>query len=168
MTTPTWALTLAYWLHMLATVAWVGSLAAITLLVLPAARKTLDMPGYITLLEGIQKRLDPLAWFSLVLLTGTGLVQMTGNPNYAGFLALNNSWAAAILLKHLVILGMVAVSASLTWGVLPRMRRVSLRLSQGIDVEEAWLLQRREARLIRINLVLSAVVLALTAIARTA
>ena len=36
---PNWVLALIYWLHLLATVAWAGSLAAIALLVLPAMQQ---------------------------------------------------------------------------------------------------------------------------------
>ena len=38
-TTPYWALSLAFWLHMLATVAWIGGLVAVAILVLPGAKK---------------------------------------------------------------------------------------------------------------------------------
>src|SRR5512135_546878 len=112
---PVEMLALFYWLHMLATVAWIGGLAALSLLVLPAARAALDLPAYAALLNGIQRRLEPVGWFSLALLTGTGLFQMSANPNYHGFLAITNRWAVAILLKHLVFGGMIAVSAYLTW-----------------------------------------------------
>ncbi len=47
MTPPSiWALSLAYWLHMLATVAWIGGLVTLSLLVLPAARQSLDDQAY--------------------------------------------------------------------------------------------------------------------------
>jgi uncharacterized membrane protein len=60
MTTPFWALTLAYWLHLLATVLWIGGLVVLSLLVLPAARKTLEPQAYASLLADIERRLDPL------------------------------------------------------------------------------------------------------------
>jgi uncharacterized membrane protein len=40
--TPFWALSLAYWLHMVATVAWIGGLVALVILVLPVARRIMD------------------------------------------------------------------------------------------------------------------------------
>jgi uncharacterized membrane protein len=166
MTPPFWALSLVYWLHMLATVAWIGGLAAMVLLVLPAARRSLDTSAYAALLAAIQRRLDPLGWISLLLLVGTGLFQMSASPNYQGFLAISNRWAAAILVKHLVFFVMVGVSAYLTWGLLPRLGRVALRQSRGLEAPEAEQLRHRETSLIRLNLVLGAVVLALTAIAR--
>jgi uncharacterized membrane protein len=76
------ALTLAYWLHMLATVTWIGGLAALSLFVLPAARRSLEPESYVVLLADIQRRLDPLAWFSLFILAASGLFQMSSSPNY--------------------------------------------------------------------------------------
>ena len=40
MLVPGWALSVVYWLHMLATVIWIGGLAALTLLILPTAAQT--------------------------------------------------------------------------------------------------------------------------------
>lgn len=166
MNPPFWALSLVYWLHMLATVVWIGGLAAVVLLVIPAARRTLDTSAYTVVLAAIQRRLDPLGWISLLVLVGTGLFQMSANPNYQGFLAVNNRWAAAILVKHLVFFVIIGVSAYLTWGLMPSLGRVALRQSHGLDAPEAEHLQRRETTLMRLNLILGAVVLALTAIAR--
>ena len=39
METPQWAMMIAFWLHMLATVVWLGGQAALSLLVLPIGRK---------------------------------------------------------------------------------------------------------------------------------
>lgn len=44
---PAWALALSFWLHLLATVAWIGGLAAIALLVLPSARRSLGPAKHI-------------------------------------------------------------------------------------------------------------------------
>jgi uncharacterized membrane protein len=165
-TTPALALTLAFWIHMLATVVWIGGLAALSILVLPAARQTLDSSAYAQFLGSLQRRLDPLGWLSLIFLVATGMFQMSANPNYAGFLAISNRWAVAILLKHLVFLGMVAVSAYLTWGLMPRLQRIALRRAHGQEVPESQVLQNQEIWLMRANLILGILVLALTALAR--
>lgn len=153
---------------MLATIAWIGGLAAVVLLILPAARRTLpeeDFPGF---LESVQKRLDPLGWLSLAVLTGTGLFQMSASPNYQGFLTVRNTWAAAILIKHLAFLGMIAVSAFLTWGVLPELRRMTLKRAKGKETPQAAHLERRELLLLKVNFILGVIILGLTAIARAA
>jgi len=166
MITPTWALTIAYWMHMLATVVWIGGLAVLTLLVIPAARRTLDDNAYAGILEKVQQRLDPLAWFSVLVLLGSGMLQMSANPNYQGFLAVNNQWAGAIFGKHIIFGLMVITSGIITWGIMPSMRRAALRKSRGQDVPEIASLQRREWLLLRLNLALGIIVLALTALAR--
>lgn len=165
---PYWALSLIYWLHMLATVVWIGSLASLSLLVLPAARKLPQDERYAAFLSSLQRRLDPLGWICLLLLVGTGLFQMSASPNYSGFLSIQNRWAAAILVKHLVFFGMAGVSAYLTWGLLPALARAALRQAHGQEAPEAESLRRRQAALLRLNLALGVLVLALTALARAA
>jgi uncharacterized membrane protein len=164
------ALSFAYWVHMLATILWIGGLAALVLIVLPAARQALESGPYAAFLERLQRRLDPLAWFSLVLLIATGMFQMSASPQYEGFLSVTSAWAAAILLKHLFFFAMIGVSAYMTWGVLPALRRMALIQSRSkvVDEQELSRLQRREALLVRLNLVLGVIVLAFTAIARAA
>ena len=151
---------------MLATVAWIGSLVTLSVLVIPAARRVLDPKAYADLLGQLRRRLDPLSWASLLVLAATGLFQMSINPNYHGFLTINNRWAIAILLKHLVFLVMVVISAYLTWGVIPRLQRSALLMAHGKDVPKASHFLQQEALLLRINLILGLLVLALTALAR--
>lgn len=167
MNTPAWGLIIAYWLHMLATVVWLGGLAALALIVLPSARRVLDLDQFAKLLDAIQHRLDPIAWLSLAVLVATGMFQMSANPNYSGFLAIDNRWAVAILIKHVVIGFMVVASAYQTWSVLPGLRRLALRQAKGLDAPEMDRLRKRETTLLAANLVLAVVVLALTAMARS-
>jgi uncharacterized membrane protein len=165
---PPVVLAIAYWLHMLATVVWIGGLVALAVFFLPTARQNLAPADYSNLLAKIQNRLQMVGWFSLAVLTVTGLFQMSSHPAYQGFLAINNTWAVAILIKHLVIGLMVLISAYLTWGVLPAMQRLALIRASGKQVDEAATsrLERRESRILTGNLVLSVLVLLLTALAR--
>lgn len=159
-----WILALAYWLHLIATVLWIGGLTALGVLVIPAARRTLQPPEYSSLLGEIQKRLDPLGWFCLAVLAGTGMFQLSANPNYQGFLQVESTWGIAILVKHMLFFGMTALSAYLTWDLLPALRRAALR--QAKDPAEAVRLEQRNTQLLRLNLILSLLILALTALAR--
>jgi uncharacterized membrane protein len=163
---PIWILSIIFWLHMLATVIWIGSLAALALVVLPAAQRSLEDQAYSKFLEALQRRLDPLGWFCLVVLAGTGMFQLSANDNYSGFLAINNPWAVAILMKHGVYFLMILVTAYLTWGMLPQMRRAVLRMSQGKDAPDLRRSQARILWLLRLNFILAVVVLGLTAVAR--
>lgn len=163
-------MTITYWLHMVATVVWIGGLTAVSLIILPVARKILDAAAYGALLTSIQARLQSIGWFSLAVLALTGMFQMSANPHYEGFLAIRNNWAAAILVKHLVIFLMVAVTGYMTWVVMPTIRRNALLRAAGRSVNDAQeeRLQRQEVRMLRLNLALSIIILLLTAWARSA
>jgi uncharacterized membrane protein len=159
-----------YWLHMLATIAWLGGLSALALIVLPAARSSLEPAAYSSMLGRVQSRLQMIGWLSLLILGATGMFQMSANPNYSGFLTIENDWAVAIFIKHIGVILMVAVSAYSTWGLLPALRRLALLRSLGKSgtQEEAARLEKRELLLLRINLAISIFVLAMTAWARAA
>mgnify|MGYP000489445237 CR=1 FL=1 len=164
---PSWVIALTYWLHMLATVVWVGSLAALNLLVLPAAAKTLNLAEQVDFLSAMQKRLEPLAWFSMGLLLATGLFQLSVNPHYDGFLNVSAQWSLSILIKHSLAAILAVTSAIQTWEILPAIRRVLLKKEKA-DEGELQRLQRRELILLRVNLLLSALILGATAFARAA
>lgn len=168
MATPVWALSIAYWLHMLATILWIGGLAALSLIVLPAARQVLDPVAYADLLAALQKRLDPFGWFSVIVLLASGMLQMSSSPNYAGFLSISGLWANSILIKHILFGLMVIVSGYITWGLLPALRRAAILQASGKDVPDGETLKKRELFLLRLNLILGVLVLLLTAIARSA
>ena len=156
---------LIYWLHMLATVTWIGSLAAINLLVLPASTRTLKLVDQLSFITALQKRLEPLAWFCMGLLLVTGLFQLSANPHYDGFLASSTQWSLAILVKHSLGVIMAVVSAIQTWEVLPAIQRTLLKKDKADEAELARL-QKRETLLLRVNLLLSALILGATALAR--
>ena len=166
-TPPSWVMAIFFWLHMLATVTWIGSLAAINLLVLPASTRTLKLADQLSFIAALQKRLEPLAWFSMGLLVVTGLFQMSANPHYDGFLSTSTQWSLAILVKHGLAAVMAVISAIQTWEVLPAIHRTLLK-KENAKPDELAKLQRRETILLRVNLLLSALILGATAFARAA
>jgi len=163
---PIWAIALTYWLHLLATVTWAGSLAAISLLILPAMKRALNAETQLIFIEALQKRLEPIAWFSISLLVLTGLFQMSVNPHYDGFLSTSTQWSLAILAKHILGVIMIVVSAIQTWEVIPAIRRAILLSKKNNNAEQLDVLRRRELVLVRINFGLSVLILAATAVAR--
>ncbi len=164
---PSWALALAFWLHMLATVTWVGSLAATSVLILPAAKHTLKPVDQLAFIEAMQKRLEPIAWFCISLLIVTGLFQMSVNPHYDGFLSTSTQWSLSLLIKHGLVLVMIVVTAVQTWEILPAIRR-ALMIMNKISPEQVIRLQQRETWLLRANLALAVLILLATAFARAA
>jgi uncharacterized membrane protein len=164
---PHWALALTFWIHMLAAVGWIGSLAAMAVLVLPSAKRALSAGDQLALIDTIQKRFEPITWLSVSVLIATGLFQMSVNPNYNGFLATSGRWSLAMLTKHLLVGTLLAVSAVHTWDALPSLRR-ALMQKQKMGSDEIQRLQRREVALLRASLVLGLLVLLATGFLRAA
>ena len=164
---PTWALVLSFWLHMAATVVWVGGLALMALVVWPGARAALGPgPQLAGLIRTLQQRFAPLAWLSLAVLVVTGLIQMSANKNYDGLLRVTNPWTAAILIKHIAVGGMILVGGYMQWGVQPELARLATLEARGRPAPEIETLRRRELWLTRLNLICGMLVLGLTALAR--
>ena len=159
------ALLLSFWLHMLATVVWLGSLAALATFVLPSLRRSLKPADYASAVVSINRRLDPLGWFCLGLLTFTGLLQMDSSPSYQGLFAIVNPWSVAMCAKHLVFIGMILVSGYLTWSVAPALQTAALQRAGGKRVLDQQVLRRFQLLIIA-NLALGILVLVFTALAR--
>lgn len=157
-------LALFYWLHLLATVIWLGGLALLVLVALPALRQqTLTDNQWLVL----QQRFTPWANGSLIVLLLTGFVQMTNDPNYTGFLQIDSVWAGAILVKHIAFAGMVGLSFYLQRVVYPALERVALLATKKPQLaasEQAQLVQQ-ERRLLWLNVGCAAAILLCTAIA---
>ncbi|MGQ0602023.1 MAG: CopD family protein [Anaerolineales bacterium] len=163
---PTWVLALMYWLHLLATVVWVGGLALMALIVWPTLHARLGVQSA-TVFAELHRRFNPWAWLSLAVLVGTGLFQMTADKNYRGWLQIENAWALAILLKHVVVAGMVVIGLMMQLWIQPALARLALLADRGkpVPVTEAESLRKRESLLMWLNLVCAALVLLCTAIA---
>jgi uncharacterized membrane protein len=167
MSTSNLIISASFFLHLLATVGWIGGLVTLALVVQPVLdRSAADAPTRARLLEAMLKRFQPIANISLAVLILTGMVQTATNRFYKGFLQFDNTWAQAILFKHIAVVGMILVAAFITFSVQPSLRRNALLIANDLaDEAQIAQLQRQQTRLTRINLILSVVVLLFTAIA---
>ena len=157
----------SFFFHLIATVAWIGGLVTLALVVQPVLSHTItDVRERARLMEAVQKRFQPIANLSLIVLILTGMVQTFANRFYKGFLQLDSAWAQAILFKHLAVVGMVILAGIITFSVQPALRRNALLVANGVaDDAQSARLQHQQVRLTRLNLVLSLLVLLFTAIA---
>ncbi|MEM7112191.1 MAG: hypothetical protein AAF614_07140 [Chloroflexota bacterium] len=154
-----WILAASYWLHLLATAVWLISLALTLFLALPAWQQ-----NSLTNNQWWQWQKRLLLWTntSLVILLLTGFYQMTSDPNYGGFLAVDGIWAWAMLFKHIAYVGIVAIAAYMQFSLHPAMERLTLL---GNKTAAQAKLQQQEQRLLRLNLICAVLVLLFTAIA---
>ncbi len=159
-----WILAFSYWIHLLATVVWLGGIAVMAFIAWPALRQgTLEANQWLAL----QQRLLPFVNLSLIILLITGFVQMTNDPNYAGFLVFDSVWAWAMLLKHIAYIGMVALTIYLQFVLYPSAKRTAVLLENRPEMAagEQEKLAGQEIRLLRLNVVCATLVLLFTAIA---
>jgi uncharacterized membrane protein len=157
-------LAVSYLIHIIATVVWIGGIVFMALVVTPAAEGEAGCSRFLT---AIQRRFTPIANLSLVALIVTGMVQLTSNSNYVGFLNFSNIWAKAILLKHMTVGGMTTVALYINLVLQPDINRTAMLLASGkAKPEDTAALSRRQSQLSQISVVLSIVVLLFTAIAR--
>lgn len=162
-------LAISLFFHLLATVVWVGGLIVTALMVWPEVRRTLESsPALYTLLNRLRKRFMPWGNLSLAVLVVTGLIQMSLDENYGGFLDFSNDWSRVILLKHIALVGMIISGVLLQYTVIPSLERTSLLVERGKGDADAWAaLRRREVQLTWVNVVLGIAVLGFSAWAGT-
>ena len=166
MQTPQLVLLLSFWLHMLATILWLGGLATLSIWLIPSLRASLSAEAYANWVTKVNNKMSAVGWLSIATLTVTGLVQMGANPFYEGLFAFANNWALALLLKHIVFFGMIAISAYITWGLTPNLQHAALlRARDGSSDQEETLIKRFQ-QLMAFDLLLGIITLAFTAFAR--
>lgn len=162
---PTLILALNYWIHLVATVLWLGGLAVLSLIVWPGLLRQSAEGLPSQTMDAIEGRFWPIANVSLAALIITGTLQMSDDPHYNGFLKVNSPWAVGLLAKHVVIGGIIAASIALQWSVRPAIERAALLARRG-DAEaraEEAALRRRSRWLTWLSLGLGGLVLMLTA-----
>ncbi len=159
------ALALSLFFHIGATVVWLGGLALMTFLVLPALNQTLaGQPALYRLLRRLRRRFTLAGNFALLVLIVTGLLQMSADPNYEGLLRFSNRWSQVLLLKHLLLIGMALASLTAQFAVAPALERASLLLEHTKGDLAAWRrLRQRERRLSWLIALLALFILAASA-----
>ncbi len=146
-------ITLSYCLHALATVVLIGHYLLLALVYIPALS---DGGG--AFLSEISKRSRLWVYTSLVIFFITGFYLMLVNPFYLGIGKFNNPWSILMLVKHLVVLAMIA--AGFYYNAIVR---VGPRVRTDGDTAQAIARFRRHANIMA---VMGIVILLLTAISQ--
>jgi uncharacterized membrane protein len=143
-------------LHALTTVIFVGYYLLLSLLYLPALAKP-DRGGGMALGE-ISRRSRRWLYTSLLIFALTGVYLTLVDANYLGIGHFSNPWAILMLVKHILILAMIAIGL---W--YNAIQRVGPALRSNIDAAQTMARFRRYSNLMAVCGVL---VLLLTASAQ--
>lgn len=159
-----WQLSLAYFIHLIATVVWIGGVVISALVVWPSHSHLTERDARIQFAQW-QRRFSPLALLAMIALTGSGLMQMAADPNYEGLLQIFNLWSWVMLFKHLAFVAMVLVSVYSAYGLYPALSRQLLLFQANKPAPNLARLQGQMVALNWVNLGAAVLVLAFTAIA---
>ena len=102
-------ISISVWLHTLATVIFIGQYLLLALIYFPALTKKELLASSSMLLSEVSKRSRPWMYISLLTFIITGVYLMLVDPSYQGVGNFSNPWSILMLVKHLVILVMVAL-----------------------------------------------------------
>ena len=97
-----------YWLHLLATVVWIGGIIFILFIAIPSSKQVLGAEAG-KLMGEISKRFTPSANYSIFLLAVTGIALTGFNKQFSGIRLFENNWTAVLSLKCIIVFGMVVI-----------------------------------------------------------
>ncbi len=148
------------WLHLVATVTWIGALVTNMVVLMPAARESLEPPVMGRLFGSFMKRFRSLAYICILTLLVTGVVMMLLNRHYLGRLDFGNLWTQLLLVKHILIIVMVVMVIYAFEVLAPKVGRMA---AAGPSPKLAQL-QKFQMRVGAAGLIIALVVLLLTSI----
>lgn len=162
-------LSLSHFLHLLATVVWIGGIVMILLVILPAAKNALESAPIVSkLMKEITKRFTPMANVSILVLIITGIIILQSEKNFTGFLDFKNPWNIVMLLKHFLVAIMILIHFYRGLILTPKIGRLSTQTNESLGSSSSSFniakLQRFSLNLVKTNLVLGVTVLLLTGI----
>jgi uncharacterized membrane protein len=144
-------------LHLLATVTWIGGMIVINLVLMPSLA-AIDSPQRGKLLGAALEGFKPLALGSMVVLLITGLLRTQSGA----LLNLSTTYGAILAFKHLTVLAMIVIGLAVPFVISPRL--AALAPAPGERSTPAFLQKQRQLSLLAtVNMVLGAVVLLLVA-----
>ena len=140
-----------YWIHLIATVVWIGGITFILFIAIPSAKQVLGGEAG-KLMGEISKRFTPIANYSITLLIVTGVVLTAVNEQFLGIGNLGNNWSLGLIGKHVFVLGMVAVHFYRGLVLAPRIARTE-------PASKKASLQKLSLNLVKANFCLGLIVL---------
>lgn len=113
------------WIHLMATVAWIGGMFTNFFIVLPSVGKTLEPPLSGKLLAAVMKRFRVMVYSSMLVFLVTGIAMGSLHLGSDVFFPSGNAMVAILLIKIPLYLVMVILAVVAFEVVAPRVARIS-------------------------------------------
>lgn len=140
-------------LHLAATVVWIGGMVFIGAVMTPAI-SVLDGPNQGKVFGVFAKRFTIVAWLCTIVLLITGLLKTPSEL----LLSLSGRYDILLSIKHLLFLGMIVGGLIITFGLAPKMRRLAPKSGEP-PAKEFVATQSRIEMMSKVNLLLGILVL---------
>ena len=144
------------WLHLIATVLWIGGIAFILFIALPSAKQIMGSDAG-KLMGVISKRFTLVANCSIALLVLTGAAMAVLNNRFSSSAILENNWFIILVVKHILVFTMIVIHFYRGWILSPRIIRT------GAGPKQASM-QRLSISLVKTNFGLGIAMLLIAAI----
>ena len=160
---------LSHFLHLLATVVWIGGIVMILFVILPGAKTALESPSIQgKLMKDVVKRFTPMANISILVLIITGIVITYYEKNFTSILDFNNTWNVILFIKHLLVALMIVTHFYRGLILNPKIGRLSSQVNESQVTSslssQVVKLQKFSLNLVKTNFVLGLIVLLFTGI----
>ena len=115
------------WLHLIATVFWIGGIILNFLAISPSARESLEPPVMARFMDSFMKRFRIIAYVCMGVLVITGVVMMLFSPKYASGFDLSSTWMLFLMLKHIFVVVLIIIGIYILEVVYPRIKQVGAK-----------------------------------------
>ena len=147
--------TACYWMHLIATVTWIGGIFFILFVAIPSSRQVLGAEAG-KLMGEISKRFTPLANISIALLIITGVVLAVPYKQFSDIRGLMSGWPLDLFLKHVLVFVMVVIHFY-------RGRILAPKITRASSEADKVALQKLSIGLVMVNFALGLLALLLSA-----
>lgn len=154
--------TLIDWLHIMATVVWIGGMFTNFFILRPSLSKALSPADAGKLMGVVMKKTRIVVYVSIVVLGVTGIPLKIINPNYISIINFENSWEIVSFVKHLCY-GILVLLAFYSFEILsPKVRKIAAKGPSPALIQ----LQKKQAALGGLAFLTAIVILVLSSLMR--
>ena len=147
------------WIHLIASVVWIGGIFFILFVALPGAKETLEQPG--KLMGAIGKRFVPLANICILSIFVTGILMTLSLHTLSEITLFGTAWSKTLSGKIIAALLMTGIHFYRGLVLTPRIASLT---SEGGHSEQVGRLQRLSLSLVKTNFIFGIAVLLLAGI----
>jgi uncharacterized membrane protein len=154
--------TLIDWLHIMATITWIGGMFTNFIVLIPVMSQSLSPVEAGKFIGAMMKRYRIVVYISIVVLGVTGIPLKIINPNYINIINFENNWEVVSFVKH-ICYGILVLLAVYTFEVLaPKMGK----LAAAGPSPELKALQKKQAVFGGMAFLIAVVILVLSSLMR--